>query len=165
VAPEARPTRSEREFDRLVRAHAGSVAAYARATAADPWTAEDALQETFLRAWRYFDTFDGRGSFEGWLIRICRNCLIDLANRPVPIPQRTLPDRAAPVDQSHEVYDLLERLPVVQREVMALCGLLGYDYEGAATLLDVPVGTVRSRLHRARRALEQMLVEEAEATA
>ena len=43
--------------------------------------AEEAVQETFLRAWKYQDSFARRGSFEGWLIRICRNCVIDLAQR------------------------------------------------------------------------------------
>jgi RNA polymerase sigma-70 factor (ECF subfamily) len=162
---QARARLSERAFDELVRAHAGAVAAYARSVASDRWTAEDAVQETFLRAWRYLDTFDGRGSFEGWLIRICRNCLVDLAARPAPEPRRTFPEVSAPPDSSHEIYEILERLPLPQREVVALCGLLGYDYESAAALLDLPVGTVRSRLHRARAALRQQLSGEEEATA
>lgn len=157
--------RGDRTFDALVRAHAGAVAAYARAVASDPWTAEDAVQETFLRAWKYFDSYDGRGSFEGWLIRICRNCLVDLASRPLPEPRRALPDVAVGPDSSHDVYDLLERLPLPQREVLALCGMLGYDYESAASLLEVPVGTVRSRLHRAREALRRELRGPKEASA
>ena len=139
-----------RRFDDLVRAHAGAVSAYARAVARDRWTAEDAVQETFLRAWRHLDSFRGSGSFEGWLIRICRNCLIDLAARAVPEPASVMPDRAVPPDTSGDVHDLLGRLPIEQREVVALCALLGYEYAAAADLLGVPIGTVRSRLHRAR---------------
>jgi RNA polymerase sigma-70 factor, ECF subfamily len=146
-----------RRFDGLVRAHAGAVAAYARAVAPDPWTAEDAVQETFLRAWKYFDSFRGSGSFEGWLIRICRNCLIDLAARHPPEPWETLPERAQAPDTSNEVYDLLGRLSIEQREVVALCGLLGYDYASAAELLDLPLGTIRSRLHRARATISEQL--------
>jgi RNA polymerase sigma-70 factor (ECF subfamily) len=141
-----------------VRAHAGAVSAYARAVAPDSWTADDAVQETFLRAWKYLDSFRGRGSFEGWLIRICRNCVMDLVTRrPLSLDER-VPERPAAPDTSSEVYDLVDRLPVQQREVVALCGLLGFDYASTADILGVPVGTVRSRLHRARAILEQQLV-------
>ncbi len=146
-----------RRFDGLVRAHAGGVSAYARAVAPDPWTAEDAVQETFLRAWKYLDSFRGSGSFEGWLIRICRNCLIDQAARRPPEPWETVPERMEPPDTSDEIYDLLGRLPIEQREVVALCGLLGYEYASAAELLGLPVGTIRSRLHRARATISQQL--------
>ncbi len=141
---------NERRFDELVRLHAAAVSAYARAMARDPWVAEDAVQETFLRAWKYIDSYRASGSFEGWLIRICRNCLTDLAARRTPEPTAELPERALGADDTHEIHDLVARLPVHQREVVALCGFLGYDYAGAAELLGVPVGTVRSRLHRAR---------------
>ena len=80
-APRHNGTVHERDFDELVRRHAGAVHAYARAMCRDRWTAEEAVQETFLRAWKYQDSFARRGSFEGWLIRICRNCVIDLAQR------------------------------------------------------------------------------------
>jgi RNA polymerase sigma-70 factor (ECF subfamily) len=147
-----------RTFELLVEAHAGSVSAYARAVAPDAWVAEDAVQETFLRAWQYLDSFRGTGSFEGWLIRICRNCLIDQAARKVPEPRESLPQPAEPADYSQDVRDLVARLPVEQREVVALCGLLGYEYADAAALLGVPVGTVRSRLHRARDAVSRQLL-------
>jgi RNA polymerase sigma-70 factor (ECF subfamily) len=150
-------SRDRERFEELVRAHAGAVSAYARAVAPDSWTADDAVQETFLRAWKYLDSFRGHGSFEGWLIRICRNCIIDLVRtRPLPVDE-DLPERASAPDTSTEVYDLVERLPVEQREVVALCGMLGFDYATTADILGVPVGTVRSRLHRARAILEQQL--------
>jgi RNA polymerase sigma-70 factor (ECF subfamily) len=146
-----------RRFDSLVRAHAGAVSAYARAVAPDPWTAEDAVQETFLRAWKYFDSFRGSGSFEGWLIRICRNCLIDLAARRPPEPSDTLPEPVEAPDTSNEIFEILGRLSIEQREVVALCGLLGFEYAGAAELLGLPVGTIRSRLHRARATITEQL--------
>ena len=148
---------SDRRFAQLARDHAGAVAAYARAVAADRWTADDAVQETFLRAWKYRDSYRATGSFEGWLIRICRNCLIDLAAKPVAQPVPDIPDLPECADGLHELYDLLARLPVHQREVVAVCALLGFDYAGAAELLDVPIGTVRSRLHRARLTIAQQL--------
>lgn len=153
------PLISDRRFAHLLRVHTPPVAAYARATAPDTWTAEDALQETFLRAWKYRDSYRATGSFDGWLIRICRNCLIDLAARSPAQPTADLPERAEHPDTLHDLYDLLGRLPIHQREVVALCGLLGYDYGGAAELLDVPIGTIRSRLHRARTAIAEQLTD------
>jgi RNA polymerase sigma-70 factor (ECF subfamily) len=148
---------SDRRFARLVCDHAGAVAAYARAVAPDRWTADDAVQETFLRAWKYRDSFRATGSFEGWLIRICRNCLVDLAATDVEQPVPEIPDRLETSEGLNELYDLLRRLPMHQREVVALCALLGFDYAGAAELLHVPIGTVRSRLHRARMAIAAQL--------
>jgi RNA polymerase sigma factor (sigma-70 family) len=144
---------TERRFDELVHEHARAVTAYARAVAPDRWTAEDAVQETFLRAWKYLDSYRADGGFDGWLIRICRNCLIDLAARESCEPCDDLPHIAEQPDTSHEIFDLLGRLPIAQREVVALCSLLGYDYRAAGELLQIPIGTVRSRLHRARAAI------------
>ena len=148
---------TDRRFAQLAREHAGAVVSYARAVAPDVWTADDAVQETFLRAWKYRESFRATGSFEGWLIRICRNCLIDLAARtPVDLTAE-IPDRGESTDGVNDLYDLLRRLPLHQREVVAVCALLGYDYAGAAELLGVPIGTVRSRLHRARQTIAEHL--------
>jgi RNA polymerase sigma factor (sigma-70 family) len=144
---------TDRRFAQLVREHAGAVVAYARAVAPDVWTGDDAVQETLLRAWKYRDSFRATGSFEGWLIRICRNCLFDLVvTTPVDLTADP-PERAESTDGVHELHDLLRRLPLHQREVVAVCAVLGYDYAAAAELLDIPIGTVRSRLHRARETL------------
>lgn len=148
----------ETQFDQLVRDHHRAVSTYARALCNDRTLAEDAVQETFLRAWRYLDSFRSTGSFEGWLLTICRRCVIDLARRdqsnvrPIDIAgSHTNPDH------SSDIFDLIAELPLAQREVLVVCGWLGYDYHDAATLLGVPVGTVRSRLHRARSALAEII--------
>jgi len=146
--------RSKR-FESLVATHHRSVRTYAHSLASTPTIAEHAIQETFLRAWKYLDSFGRNGSFEGWLLRITRNCVYDLEaierkQVVVELNQRTVSQSP---DHQHEVIDAVARLPVLQREVITLCGLLGYDYETAARILDVPVGTVRSRLNRARSAL------------
>lgn len=151
-------SRDRRRFEQLVATHAAAVTAYARAMTDDRWTADDAVQETFLRAWKHLDSFRGDGSFEGWLIRICHNCVVDLVRVRAATPDDHLPEGTVAPDHSGEVHDLIERLPAEQREVVALCGVLGYDYAGAAEILDVPVGTIRSRLHRARAALERELL-------
>lgn len=148
-------------FEQLVADNSRAVATYARALTNDPWTADDAVQETFLRAWKYQDSFRGDGSYEGWLIRICRNVVIDLgtkrgSERLDVVPFQPGADPWA-TDVDHEAaFDLdeaLRELPIAQREIITLCGVLGYDYESAAVLLDLPIGTVRSRLNRARKQL------------
>jgi RNA polymerase sigma-70 factor (ECF subfamily) len=147
----------ERQFDALVRAHSPAVRAYARAMAPSVWAAEDAYQETFLRAWRYLDSYRATGSFEGWLLRICRNVLIDAARADRARNERfdvtaELPDTADPgtPGAAFELRAMIDGLPLPYREVVLLCGVLGYSYDDAATVLDIPIGTVRSRLYRAR---------------
>ncbi len=119
------------------------------------------MQITFTRAWKYQHSFQGSGSYEGWLIRICRNVVHDLTKKRTddqPLHQWAEPESA---DHSleAEIDDLINELPLVQREVMRLCGVMGYDYESAAELLQIPVGTVRSRLHRGRATLSIALVD------
>lgn len=163
----------DRRFEELVRAEARPVSTYARSVASTPTIAEDAVQETFLRAWRYLDSFRGDGSRQGWLIRICRNVIHDLEaaeRRSVPEGDWTVVhlDRASgPIEvvdgdrvddlAGLQLSDLVNRLPLPHREVVVLCGLLGYSYDEAAKVLDLPVGTVRSRLSRARAALRDEL--------
>jgi RNA polymerase sigma-70 factor (ECF subfamily) len=146
----------EPRFEELVRRHYRAVLAYARATTSAS-IAEDAVQETFLRAWRYFDSFRGEGSFEGWLIKICRRCIIDMADREQRTKAEQLPTLVSQADHHPETLMLVEMLSPHHREVVTLCALLGYDYETAAQVLDVPVGTVRSRLSRARALLAEAL--------
>lgn len=155
-------------FEKIVRTHADAVHGYARALSNDAWLAEEAVQITFMRAWKYQDSFRGEGSYEGWLIRICRNVVFDLAKKSSTDQSLDhVVERAADVSapSATEIDDLLETLPGAQREVLMLCGVMGYDYESAAEILDVPVGTVRSRLHRGRTALSQLLDGAAEAAA
>lgn len=154
-------------FDDLVRTHIRAVRAYANALCSDPWLAEDAVQETFLRAWRYQDSFRGSGSYEGWLLRICRHVVVDVATgkgtkrlstEPLPSDTHGIEDpRSADAEGTVMLDDVLRSLPIAQREVVAVCGVLGYDYASAATLLGVPIGTVRSRLNRARTAIANAL--------
>jgi RNA polymerase sigma-70 factor (ECF subfamily) len=132
---------------------------YAASLASTSTVAEDAVQETFLRAWRHLDSFRGDGSFEGWLIRICRRCVIDLERRERRAArqlERPLTTIEHP-DGTGESLAVLAALSRDHREILVVCGLLGYDYESAAEVLDLRVGTVRSRLHRARAAFADAL--------
>jgi RNA polymerase sigma-70 factor, ECF subfamily len=155
---------NDRRFDELVRAHSPSLVIFARSLARDRSAAEEAVQDTLVRAWRYLDSFDGRGSFEGWLLQICRRVIIDnasnAAHRPPVIDPADLVRRSPTInlDTSNDIVELLRQLPFAQTEALVLTGVLGYTYDDAATMLDVPIGTIRSRVARGRDALAELLL-------
>ncbi len=150
-------------FENMVRAHSGAVQAFARAHTSDPWLAEEAAHVTFVRAWKYRESFRGEGSYEGWLLRICRNVIADLAAkscREESIDEVELLPAATEEDHgpgAAEIEAALAEVSDTLRGALMLCGALGYDYGSAAEMLDVPVGTVRSRVHRGRAALSSAL--------
>jgi len=146
------------QFDTIMRDNFAAVSAYARSATSQRMIAEEAVQETFIRAWRYWPTFRHESSVLSWLITICRRVIIDLVQKENAIEQ--LPPEV--VDHSDEfentaLQELVAHLPLPQREVVVLCAFLGFDYETAAHTLNIPVGTVRSRLARARETLGKEL--------
>lgn len=150
--------RTESAFEQMVRDCARPLASYANTLTNDRMLAEEAVQETFIRAWRYWPTFRGDSSHMTWLVTICRRVMVDLARK-----QRThepLPDNVVDARDDFAataINDLVRELPVAQREVVVMCAMLGFDYESAADIIGVPVGTVRSRLSRARETLGERL--------
>jgi len=149
-------TSSDAEFDDAVRCHATRVRHYALRLVRDPWLADDVLQETFLRAWKHWSTFRSDSNREAWLIRICRNVAFDLLaqrNRRRESPLRDEETSGASSLLSLDTSEALLDLSLEHREVIFLVDFLEYEYDVAAEILGVPVGTVRSRLHRARSAL------------
>lgn len=134
--------------------------------------AEDLVQETYMKALKGFASFQQGTNFRAWIFRILRNTFLTSrsglrANMTVPIEEedRELPDAAetpestmvARADQQL-VWNALERLPVPFREVILLCDVEEMSYREIAETLLVPVGTVMSRLSRARKAMRQLLV-------
>lgn len=133
-----------------------AVTAYARSIAPHKDIAEEAVQETFIRAWRYSSSYRGDAPVLSWLITICRRVVVDLGQRHTFHAHDEIPDALQDPTDTYEMtalVDLVAALPLPQREVLVLCGILGFDYETAAETLSIPVGTVRSRLARARDAL------------
>ena len=130
------------------------VRAYARTVCRDTGTAEEITQETFIRAWRYWPTFRNDSGAMPWLITICRRVAADIA-RKNRIHDQLPPDMADSTNafDATAVNELVRTLPQAQREVIVLCAILGFDYQTAAETLGIPVGTVRSRIARARESL------------
>jgi len=130
---------------------------------------EDALQEAYIKAWRHFERFDGdRDGFRAWLARIVHNTCIDHIRRErkrqndVDIDDRRDVDSGAVaiadrVLSRQAIRDALRRLPADQAAAMALVDGEGYSYDEVAQILEVPRGTVASRVARARETMRREL--------
>ena len=161
--------REEQAFRELVVRHQGVVRAYAAGILGDPHEAEDAAQECFVRAYRRLDAFRGDAPLQTWLLRICRNhCLDRLRARPAvrlvelheDIPEGasdTTASGAALLVDRERLVTALATLPDALQQAVVLRELRGFSYEEVAAALDVPVGTVRSRLSAARLQLQRSL--------
>ena len=148
-------------IDDIVRTHRHAVTAFTRSMVSESALVDDIVQETFIRVWRYLPTFRGEGSFEGWIIRICHNVIrTTMKRRKFTEPIEA--DIESPVDDygSFDMLDLVATLSPEHRAVMVLCLVLGHSYEDAADILGIPIGTVRSRVSRARAALQEKLAAE-----
>ena len=146
--------------------------------------AEDLVQETFLKGWRAFDSYQQGTNLRAWLFRIMTNTFINKYNSQQRRPQETELDeveelflfrRMGAFDQSKmnqsaedqmlelftddEVKNAIESLPETFRIPVLLSDVEGFSYKEIAEMLEVPIGTVMSRLHRGRKAMQKMLYE------
>lgn len=154
-------------FERFVDRHEAGVLRYVRNVVADPDRAEDALQDTFVAAWRGAAGFRGEGSARAWLLTIARNAVRRQGRRRAGEPERFVPldslaltagwgQPAADDDPARrlETRELVERgfrgLDAADREILVLRDLEGFTNEEAARTLGLSVAAVKSRLHRAR---------------
>jgi len=141
--------------------HVASLLRVARRLTPDPATAEDLVQETMLLAWRGFLGFERGTNARAWLFRILFNAFHGSARR-APYTFSTAPEPEAgsirPMFQeAAEIAEALEALSLEQRTVLLVCVVEGFTCSEAAKILDLPMGTVMSRLGRAREQLRKML--------
>ncbi|HZL07317.1 MAG TPA: RNA polymerase sigma factor [Coriobacteriia bacterium] len=156
----------ERAFETIVRANADAVYGHALRFFGDVSAAEDATQEVFAKVFRSLGSFDGRSALSTWVFRVTRNVCLDMVRagkrRPVPVDPLTLDvpsvrDFADDVVASRTVEAAIRTLPPEERDALGAVTLFGLSYEDASHALGVPVGTVKSRVFRARRALTAIL--------
>jgi RNA polymerase sigma-70 factor (ECF subfamily) len=135
----------------------------------DPTDAEDLVQETYLRGFRAFDRFEPGTNLRAWLYSILHNARTDALRkrRPMRIVDEPLEDGPAQAPEQHQLgaeLDLeraLARVPEVFREALILRDIEELSYDEIARALEVPMGTVMSRIHRGRALIRAALREAA----
>ncbi|MBM3330409.1 sigma-70 family RNA polymerase sigma factor [candidate division WOR-3 bacterium] len=158
----------EQAFGVLVERYKGMLYSMSRRLMKDPGRAEDAAQESFIKAWAALPGFKGESKFSSWLYRICYNtCISELRKRkpeveldeatgvPVEGPAQDFLNRNIQATIQEEV----SRLPDDYRAAVTLYHFSGLSYEEIAKLTHKPMGTVKAHIHRARAVLRTRLVE------
>lgn len=186
-APQTAPTRgsgltgSTADFDAgraamppwgdLVKQHADSVYRLAYRLTGNQHDAEDLTQDTFMRVFRSLKNYRP-GTFEGWLHRITTNLFLDMVRHRNSIRMEALPEDYDRIEGTHanpeRVFEMTHLDPALEkaldhlapdfRVAVVLCDGLGMSYDEIAQTLGVKMGTVRSRIHRARAQMRDMLV-------
>lgn len=169
-----------RIFEREFMPHIDSMYNFAYKLAADEEDAKDLVQDTYLKAFRFISSFEQGTNAKAWLFRILKNSFINEYRKRSKQPSKIDYQEVETVYNSEdvnysvtvdlrsetmqnrigdEVTNALNSLAVDFRIVIILCDLEGFTYEEMAKILDIPIGTVRSRLHRARNLLKEKLQE------
>ena len=152
--------------DHQIETHIPRLRRYARALTGDTTRADDLVQDTLERAWAKFSLWRRGSDLRAWLFSIMHNVHINQIDYRARRPEEPMPD--APIEiavmggqeRQLEVRDLasaLSQLPTEYREVLLLIGLEELKYEEVAKVLDIPLGTVMSRLARGRERLRLAL--------
>ena len=171
-----------RAFEALFARYHEPIRRHMRRVVRDPATAEDLTQEVFERVWTRAGQWNGRGTFKAWLFRVATNLALNQLRAQRRRPQEPLPRRevapAVSADELPEAWladpaavdpseaaergadrdrlrQLLTGLPGDKRRVLELVHIADMDLATVAEVLEIPVGTVKSRLHYARKQLAQ----------
>ena len=170
-----------REFERQAIPHLASLYNTAYRMARNAQDAEDLVQETYLRAYRSFDQFTPGTNLKAWLFRILKNAFINeyRKRRAAPVEEEfaaledsfesridtdRYPGAKNPEQEALEhsldenVQRALDELPPDYRMAVLLADLEGFSYKEIAEILEIPIGTVMSRLYRGRKQLEEVLL-------
>lgn len=169
-------------FNRLVDRHQSAVFSLCYRILGQSQSAEDAAQEAFLSAYRSLDRFEG-GNFRSWLLRIAANeskdelrrrrrkdqaaslsAIFDRNDLPVevPDPQESALDVIERHEFGAELEQLLLEIPFEQRQAVLLVDVYDFQYEEVARLTGTSVGTIKSRIHRGRERLRQLVLRQPE---
>ncbi|HSM45824.1 MAG TPA: sigma-70 family RNA polymerase sigma factor [Acidimicrobiia bacterium] len=158
-------------WEEVARVYGRKIYNFAYRLTGNPDDAHDLVQEVLLRVRRGLADYQP-GSFEGWLWRITRNAFLDDVRRQKRRPTSSLPDEVdrwsaassesadaeyARISLGDDIQKALLELPFDFREAVVLCDVAGLSYEEIARAVAVPIGTVRSRIHRGRKMLKELL--------
>ena len=160
-------------FQELIRPHLDSVRRFVFSLSKNWQDADDIAQEALLKAFRAFPTFDGRASLSTWLYTVARSASVDwhrsrlgqAAQRENPLPSThpaslPCPDESCGQQQLRErLWQAIQTLDERQRVPLVLYEIEGLSYDEIAAIENVPVGTIRSRLSRARQELRGQLMD------
>lgn len=167
-------------FDNEFMPHINAMYNFAYRLTLDRDDAKDLLQDTYLKAFRFITSFQQGTNAKAWLFRILKNSFINDYRKKTKEPNKVdyqevesyynsedvdrqiTPDLRVEALKDmigDEISNALNSLDVDFRTVIILCDLEGFKYEEMAKILDIPIGTVRSRLHRARNLLKEKLSE------
>ena len=170
----------QQAFNDEVLPHLDSLYNFALRLTGNPSDAEDLVQDTIVKAFRFFESYEKGTNAKAWLFRILKNSFINNYRRSAKRPQEVDYDeisafyesiraeRTDTTDLEHLIFrDLMDdgftkalaKLPEDFRTVVLLCDVDGFTYEEISNMLDVPIGTIRSRLHRGRNLLKTELYE------
>jgi RNA polymerase sigma-70 factor (ECF subfamily) len=154
-------------FRRLIARHQAAVCATVAVLRRRGGDSEDLTQDVFVAAFRHLGQFDSnRGSFRTWLLAITRNICRNAQRRPVSVPLDELPESAdlrtpETLASESEWFERLDAglavLPEEQRLAFVLVEMQELSYQAAAAIEEVSVGTVKSRVHRAKASLRELL--------
>jgi RNA polymerase sigma-70 factor (ECF subfamily) len=160
--------RYRQAFERLVELYEVKVFRMALMFVRDAGRAEEIAQDIFLKLWQVLPAYDGRAAPSTWLYTIARNACLSALRSDVHRKTRPLDSIAAPAAAGMgggdvlgrmELLQCVERLPQMQQDVITLFYLQEKSVDEVARMLDLPEGTVKSHLHRARLALAAMIKE------
>jgi RNA polymerase sigma-70 factor, ECF subfamily len=158
-----------RAFEKLYRQHSGRVLGLCLRMTRRRDVAEDCVQQTFIRAWRNLNAFEGRSAFGTWLHRIAVNEVLSHARnhgtRSESDDEAVADAHAGPGDsmRDHDAADVMDvesalaTLPAGARHVVVLQAVYGYSHEEVAEMLGIAVGTCKAQLHRGRRLLRERM--------
>lgn len=168
----------QQDFNEEILPHLDAIYNFALKLTSNENDAEDLVQDTFVKAYRFFSSYEKGTNAKGWLFRIMKNSYINnyrkASKKPSmsdyneiePFYESIRSEQSNTTDLESNMYgsmmddqmtNALTRLPEDFRTVVLLCDVEGFSYEEISNMLDVPIGTIRSRLHRGRGLLKAEL--------
>lgn len=157
-----RARKYDQALEQMLETHQGKVFRMALTIVRDAGRAEEITQDVFLKLWRAFPAYDGRAAVSTWLYTIARNTCLSVVRaegyrRTSALDDVAEPGRVSATPLEVAINQCVDRLPELQRQVITLFYLQDRSVSEVAAMLDLPENTVKSHLHRARRALAEMM--------